>query len=150
MDRPVITAARTRRGAATSTDALVREGEAHRDGGRHRSALACFRRALLELPPAERDRDRVADLLTALGDVAFLAGRHDIAVRALSDAVTAYGRLRDPFVYLRLGQARFELGDLDGAADDLMRAWVVGRGAAELAGEDLKYRALLDERGLLG
>ena len=44
----------------------------------------------------------------------------------------------NPFIHLRLGQAQFELGDKEAAADELMRAYM-GAGAEIFAEEAPKY-----------
>jgi hypothetical protein len=53
--------------------------------------------------------------------------------------------LGNPFLHLRLGQCRFELGDLDRAADELARAYMAD-GEDVFDGEDPKYLAFLKTR----
>jgi hypothetical protein len=60
----------------------------------------------------------------------------------LPDDVCATG---NPFLHLRLGQCRFELGDLDRAADELARAYM-GDGEDVFEDEAPKYLAFLKTR----
>ena len=56
--------------------------------------------------------------------------------------------LGNPFLHLRLGQSQYELGELDRAADELMRAYM-GAGEDIFVSEDPKYRAFLATRAKL-
>lgn len=116
---------------------VIVRGDEMQLAGHHRAAIGAYGQALEMIPTGRCPRTRAA-LLTALGDAAVRAGAHGLAVRCLQDAVRLCGELRNPLVYLRLGQARFERGDLELAADDLMRAHAVG-GADAFEGEDPKY-----------
>jgi hypothetical protein len=51
----------------------------------------------------------------------------------------------NPFLHLRLGQCQFELGALDGAADELMRAYM-GAGSDIFKDQDPKYLRFLQSR----
>ena len=44
----------------------------------------------------------------------------------------------NPFLHLRLGQCQFELGDLERAADELARAYLI-EGIAIFTDDDQKY-----------
>jgi tetratricopeptide (TPR) repeat protein len=126
-------------------DRLVAHGERLARAGDYRSAIGAYRAALEATPARTRRSATSAAVLTLLGDAAFRAGHHALAVRALEEVVL-FGDLCPPLVYLRLGQARFERGELEPAADQLLRAHVLGRGAQEFADEDPKYLAFLLSR----
>ena len=51
----------------------------------------------------------------------------------------------NPFLHLRLGQCQFELGNLDRAADELMRAYMAG-GPELFEDEDARYLRFLATR----
>jgi hypothetical protein len=55
------------------------------------------------------------------------------------------GALGNPFLHLRFGQCQFELGELDRAADELMRAYMAA-GAEIFKDQDPKYIAFLKSR----
>ena len=58
--------------------------------------------------------------------------------------MSAPGTIGNPWVHLRLGQVKFELGDMKRAADELARAYM-GGGRECLRDEDPKYFALVEE-----
>ena len=69
------------------------------------------------------------------------------ALCAESDALAKsakYAAIGNPFLHLRLGQCHFELGNLDGAADELARAYM-SAGDEIFVGAD-KYFAFLKTR----
>ena len=69
-------------------------------------------------------------------------GNFKLAAPPLQDSMICPGTLGNPWVHLRLGQARYELGEMDRAADELTRAYMGGdRDIFE--GHDPKYFALL-------
>ena len=55
------------------------------------------------------------------------------------------GGLGNPLVHLRLGQAFYEIGDRDRAADELMRAYM-GAGAEIFETRECKYLDFLASR----
>ena len=72
----------------------------------------------------------------------FSCGNYVEASRSLSNAMHCPGALGNPFLHLRLGQCRYELGEEARAADELMRAYM-GTGVDIFAHEDPKYLAFL-------
>lgn len=58
--------------------------------------------------------------LTAIGDACFLGGFFTSAKEALEYAMTCPDAIGNPFLHLRLGQALYERGETDRAADVLM------------------------------
>jgi len=77
-------------------------------------------------------------LLTSIGNANFLAGAYEYALKALQDAMYCDGAIGNPFNHLRLGQTRFELGNMDRAADELARAYLP-EGKKLFESEDPKY-----------
>ena len=72
------------------------------------------------------------------GDTEFLRGSHEAAREALSHAMHCPDAIGNPFLHLRPGQAQFELGNFERAADELIRAYALGE-EEMWAGEDPKY-----------
>lgn len=116
--------------------------------GHPRSAIGGYMRALEMIPSGRCPRARAAVLL-AIGDAAVRGGQPRLAVHCLQDAIRVCGELCNPLLYLRLGQAQLELGDLLQAGDQLYRAHTLGRGDAEFEGEDPKYLAFLQAQDCL-
>lgn len=113
--------------------------------GQPRAAIGGYMRALEMIPAGRCPRARAAVLL-AIGDAAVRGGQHRLAVRCLEDAILVCGEFCNPLLYLRLGQAHVELGDLHQAADQLYRSYTLGHGAVEFEGEDPMYLAFLESR----
>jgi hypothetical protein len=101
--------------------------------------------AAYELVPAPYENWNAAGwLLVAMGECAMRAGDHARAFAALKDAMHCPGTVGNPWVHLRLGQVRLELGD-DKALDDLAQA-LKGGGATLFDGLDPKVLAAAESR----
>ena len=125
--------------------ALSAEGDAHAERGSHDAALKSYATALRLLPEPWEQWEAATWLLAAVADVHFSVGRFEAVRDAMSDAMHCPGAIGNPFIHLRLGQACFELGELDRAADELIRAYM-GVGDELFANEDAKYFSFLKTR----
>lgn len=128
--------------------ALTDEGQALFDEGKLDEARKLFMQAWALLPEPQSEWEATTWLAAALGDIDFLKGNYAAARETLQFAMICPGGLGNPFLHLRLGQSQFELGELDRAADELMRAYM-GAGEDIFAEEDPKYRAFLATRAKL-
>lgn len=117
---------------------LSSKGDDYAERGRYAEAVATYVQALELVPEPITDWEASTWLLAAIGDAHFKAGSYEQARAALSDAMHCPGAIGNPFLHLRLGQAQFELGNLDRANDELARAYM-GGGKAAFAGEHPKY-----------
>ncbi len=118
--------------------ALCEQGDALADEERYAEALECFRQAWDLLPEPQTEWEAATWILAAVGDTEFLRGNYPAARDALSQAMYCPDAIGNPFLHLRLGQAQFELGNHERAADELIRAYALGE--EELwADEDPKY-----------
>lgn len=117
--------------------------------GLYDQALVEYNKAWALLPEPQSDWEASTWILAAIADAHFLMGNHVTARQALEYAMTCPDALGNPFLHLRLGQVLHEVGDLDGAADQLMRAYM-GAGAEVFETEDEKYLAFLKTRARLG
>jgi hypothetical protein len=106
------------------------------------AAFGSFRAALDLLPAPVENWNAAGWLLVALGEAAIQAGDFARAFPPLKDAMHCSGTIGNPWVHLRLGQCRFELGD-DRAADELARAYI-GGGRTMFDGLDPKYFDLVE------
>lgn len=91
------------------------------------------------MPPPAHDWDAATWILGAIGDAEFLRGNYAAARDDLQDAVVyCPDGLGNPFLHMRLGEAQYELGNRERAADELIRAYAMGD--PDLwADEDPKY-----------
>ena len=110
--------------------------------GNYDAAIDSYEDALALLPGPTTQWDAATWLLTAIGDTHFLKRDFAAARTALQDAMHAPGAIGNPFVHLRLGQAQFELGDMNRAKDELVRAYM-GAGERIFEGEDPKFLNLV-------
>jgi hypothetical protein len=67
------------------------------------------------------------------------------ARQALDYVMTCPGAIGNPFLHLRRGEVLFEQGELDGAADEFIRAYM-GAGAQIFKDEPAKYLRFLEAR----
>ena len=124
--------------------AKAKEGERRMADGDFGGVFNLFVEAF-NLLPAPRERWNAAGwLLVALGENAILAGSFQAAEGPLTDAMWCPGTVGNPWVHLRCGQMRFELGQMDLAGDELARAYM-GGGREVFEGQDPKYFALVEQ-----
>jgi len=120
-------------------------GDEHVRRGEYRDALTQYWAAWDRLPDPRTEWDAATWILAAVGDTNFLAKDYAAGRDNLSNAMSCPGALGNPFLHLRLGQCQFELGNLDRAADELMRAYM-GAGPDIFKDQDPKYVAFLQTR----
>ena len=106
--------------------------------GKYSDAVASYQYAWNLLPDPKENSEAATWIQTAIGDAHFLGGNYAAALTALECAMRCPDAIGNPFIHLRLGQAQFELGDKEAAADELMRAYM-GAGAEIFAEEAPKY-----------
>ena len=118
--------------------ALCEQGDELADAERYAEAIERFWQAWDLLPEPQTEWEAATWILAAVGDTEFLRGSHEAARDALSYAMHCPDAIGNPFLHLRLGQAQFELGNFERAADELIRAYALGE-EEMWAGEDPKY-----------
>ncbi len=124
---------------------LSKAGDALAAERRFEEALAKYAAALSLLPEPKEDWEAATWLFVAAGDAHFLRADFTAGCESLSAAMRCTGALGNPFIHLRLGQCQFEHGQLDPAADELMRAYMgAGRKIFDL--EDPKYLLFLSTK----
>jgi tetratricopeptide (TPR) repeat protein len=121
-----------------------RQGDALAQSGQYPAALEQYWAAWDLLPEPQTDWSAATWILAAIGDANFLGGDYAAGKDNLATAMHCPGALGNPFLHLRLGQCQFELGNLDGAADELARAYMGG--GAEIFDGAEKYFAFLKTR----
>lgn len=111
----------------------------------YREAIEQYNEAWLLVPDPKDEWTASTWILTAIGDAAFLAGFKALAEQALQDAMICPRAIGNPFIHLRLGQVLFDKGELDAAADELMRAYM-SEGEEIFSSENPQYLAFLRTR----
>jgi tetratricopeptide (TPR) repeat protein len=117
---------------------LSEQGNGFAEQGELREAVGKFIAAFDLLPEPITEWEAATWLLGSIGDLNFQLQAYEHAARALADAMHCPGAIGNPFLHLRLGQCRFELGDRKRAADELTRAYAI-EGKDIFAEEDAKY-----------
>lgn len=108
-------------------------------------ALESFHQAAALIPEPRHRYEIALPVFTAIGETYYFAGQYEQALDAFRVAANSPGGVENPLTHLRLGQVHFELGDLDQAADELTRGYMLG-GRELFEGEDDKYLAFLSTR----
>lgn len=108
-------------------------------------ARAKYIGALKLLPDQRSDWEASTWIYVAIGDTHFYAGNFEKVMKCFFNAVQCPGGLGNPYVHLRLGQAYFELENLEKAADELTRAYM-GGGMEVFMEDDPKYLSFLETR----
>jgi tetratricopeptide (TPR) repeat protein len=129
---------------------LSDQGSQAFDRGEFEQALSVFTRAWEMLPEPRTEWKAGVWILAGQGDCLFFLCRfreaREIFIVALNADISDTGN--NTFAHLRLGEIDCELGNLDSAAQYLMRAFMLG-GHELLASEDPKYGEFLRTRAVL-
>lgn len=126
-------------------EVLCEQGDALAGDGDYGPALVNYWRAFDLLPDPKTDWEAGTWILAAVGDACFFSGDFEAGRDNLSAAMHFPGAIGNPFLHLRLGQCQYELGNLDRAADELLRAYtLVGQQLFEE--EDPRYFTFLKTR----
>lgn len=128
--------------------ALCARGDQFAEAHAFEDAVAEYNKAWALVPDPKNDWNASTWKLAAIADACFLGGYKTSAMEALRYAMTCPGALGNPFLHLRYGQALFDSGEADRAADELMRAYM-GGGNEVFASEDPRYLDFLRTRAEL-
>jgi tetratricopeptide (TPR) repeat protein len=124
---------------------LCADGDKHAESQQFAEALKAYWSAWDLIPEPKTEWDAATWVLAAIGDANFLGQDYVAGRDNLSNAMSCPRGLGNPFIHLRLGQCQLELGELDRAADELMRAYM-GAGAEIFKDQDPKYIKFLQTR----
>jgi tetratricopeptide (TPR) repeat protein len=124
---------------------LCKKGDALAENERYAAALKKYWEAWDFLPEPRTEWEAATWILAAIGDACFLSADYTAGRDNLTTAMHCPDAIGNPFLHMRLGQCQFELGNFDGAADELTRAYMA-EGDEIFADEDPKYFAFLKTR----
>ncbi len=119
-------------------DKLCQKGDQLAQIDQADDALDQFDAAWELLPNPKNQWPAATWILMAAGDVYFEKREFAAAIEMLRDALVLPDGEVNPFIWLRLGQSLFEIGDFDAAADALETAFRKN-GEGLFADEDPKY-----------
>lgn len=122
--------------------ALSEEGDALAKQAKYADAITRDRSAMDLLPAPKEKWEACTWLSAAIGDAYFLDKKFVEAKKTLVAGMQCPDAIGNPFLHLRLGQACFETGDKERAADELTRAYMA-EGKEIFASEDPKYFGFL-------
>jgi len=114
----------------------------------YEEAIAHYNQAWALIPEPKNEWNASTWILAAIADAAFLSGYKTTAREALEYAMTCPGAAGNPFLHLRFGQVLFDAGELDAAANELMRAYMA-EGQEIFGSENPQYLAFLATRAKL-
>lgn len=120
-------------------------GDALANGHKFSEAISVYWQAWDLLPEPKTAWSAATWLLAAIGDANFLCRDYAAGRDNLSAAMHCPDGLGNPFLHLRLGQCQFELGAVDRAADELIRAYM-GAGSEIFQDQDPKYLRFLQSK----
>lgn len=122
---------------------LSAEGDALARDKKYDKAIRNYQEARDLIPEPKTDWEAEAWLLAATGDAYFFNQRFDKSLEMFTQVIiNSASGLGNPFLHLRRGESLFELGRMDEAAGELMRAYM-GAGHEIFKTEDPKYVAYL-------
>ena len=121
---------------------LCEKGDQLRQRGDLDGAVLMYREAWELIPEDWNKWEASTWILMSAGEIYFQKGSFDKALDCIERAVQCPNGLGNPYVHLRLGQLRLELGESQLAADELTRAYM-GAGLDIFANEDPKYLEFL-------
>jgi tetratricopeptide (TPR) repeat protein len=133
----------TREEERRAKELIEEAGRLDRDG-RQQAAIDTYERALEQLPDPPYESHLAMIALCSIGELNFLHGKLESAFEDFSEAVKCKGGLGNPHIHMRLGQLRFQRGELNRATDEFMRVYMAS-GEQFFQGEDRKYFQLIRE-----
>lgn len=124
---------------------LCTKGDELAEVSKFEDAIAQYNEAWAMVPDPKNEWNASTWILAAIADSAFMGGYKTSALEALQYAMTCPDAIGNPFLHLRYGQVLFDRGEVDHAADELMRAYM-GAGEEIFATEDSRYFEFLRTR----
>jgi hypothetical protein len=127
---------------------FAQQGDELASQGSYRDAINVYNRGWKLLPEPKSDWSAATWLLAAIADAAYLGGFLTTARQALDDVMYCPDAIGNPFLHLRRGEVLFDQGELDAAADELVRAYM-GAGSEIFEREPAKYLNFLKTRAVI-
>src|SRR3954447_25288356 len=103
----------------------IDDGDAFLNADAFTQAVESYQKALSMIPDPKYLHYISLPAFTALGEAHYYSGNYPEALSAFREALKAPGGVENPLLQLWLGQAYYESGELDRAADSLTRAYAL-------------------------
>lgn len=123
---------------------LSSEGNERVDADDFAGALKKFKQALDLVPDPKTDWEASTWLYASIGDMYFFLKKYKEAADSFYNALNCPKGIGNGFVYLRLGQSLFELGQKENALEYLLRAYMLE--GEELFTNEKKYFNFLQDK----
>lgn len=101
-------------------------------------AIEYYEKALELVPTPKTDWEASTWIYTSIGDAYFFLEKYEMAINALSNAMSCPDAISNAFIWLRMGEAYYELSNNEKAREYLMRAYLLD-GKDVFEAEDDKY-----------
>jgi tetratricopeptide (TPR) repeat protein len=124
--------------AYDSIKRLCSEGDGFFNAEKYPDAVEKYRQALKLIPLPIENYEAATWVWAAIGDAYFSMRNFSESADAFFRSLNCPGALENPFIYLRLGQSFFEAGQLERAANELTKAYMLG-GREIFNDEEPKY-----------
>ena len=118
-----------------AAEALLLDG---RDKAAYRESFFQLNEALELLPQPRKQWNAGGWILSRLAELYFRMGAYEDSLPVFDDLMWFPGTIGNSWLHLRKGQVLLEVGEKDGASDELMRAYM-GGGKEIFENEDPKY-----------
>ena len=132
----------------SSIKALCAKGDALAATNAFGAAISEYNQAWAIVPEPKNNWNTSTWILAAIADACYLVGYKTSDREALQFAMTCPDAVGNPFLHMRYGQVLFDAGELDAAADELMRAYM-GGGIEIFRTENPRYFEFLNSRAEL-
>lgn len=124
---------------------LCKDGDSIADNKFYPEAIEKYKEALSLIPNPKTEWQATTWILVAIADALFLDERFEEALINLKNAIECPEGFGNPFIHLRLGQCYYETGNLNQAAEELVRAYGL-EGEEIFEDDDPKYLKFLKSR----
>ncbi|NDV66668.1 lipopolysaccharide assembly protein LapB [Bacteroides sp. 224] len=122
----------------------LEKGDDAAENSRNSTALKYYLSGLEKVPDPKTDWEISLHIYTAMGDLFINMEQYENAVFHYQSALNCPDGLSNGYIWLGLGQAYYELGDMEKAKDALKSAYML-EGDEIFQGYDLKYYNLIKE-----
>jgi tetratricopeptide (TPR) repeat protein len=124
--------------------ALIKQAQQAEREYQNVRAIELYKQALSMIPDPIEDSVYATQICSTIGELNFLENHFEEAFEFYSQAVRGKDGLGSPTIHFRLGQLRYERGEMDRARDEFMRAYMA-RGMRAFEREDGKYYELIKD-----
>ena len=105
--------------------AICEKGNVFADNEEYESALECFNEALKLLPQPYDEWEAATWIYASIGDMLYFMEDYEKCLDNFMEAMKCPDGLGNPFIYLRIGECFYHLGNMDKAKDFLLRAYML-------------------------